>query len=69
MKPEVAPADFVTHFNLLETGMTSELMTKIRTYITLSQQIDYSLTDEMQKVWLPLLNSLTEFYETIKDYS
>lgn len=50
LKPQITPDDLLSHFNMLESGMTAELLTKIRTYITLAKHIDYSLQDDIQKI-------------------
>lgn len=50
LEAKIMPEDWIAHFSMLESGMTAELLTKIRTYITLAKQINYSLTDELQKV-------------------
>ncbi|VDI18023.1 Hypothetical predicted protein [Mytilus galloprovincialis] len=50
LEAKIMPEDWIAHFSMLESGMTAELLTKIRTYITLAKQINYSLTDELQKI-------------------
>ena len=50
LKPQIMPDDLLSHFNMLECGMTAELLTKMRTYITLVKHIDYCLQDDIQKV-------------------
>ncbi|KAK3096183.1 hypothetical protein FSP39_024135 [Pinctada imbricata] len=47
--PEVTPTNLREHFSSLDSVLTPEFLQKVRTFITLTRQVPYSVTDDVQK--------------------
>ena len=48
--PVSPPSDITERFTAAHTYLTPALLTKLRTYITVIQHVEYTLSDDMQKV-------------------
>jgi len=50
LKCATCPDSLQQHFTQLDPVLTDEFLTKCRTYLGLTRSIDYSLTEDAQKV-------------------